>query len=193
MSEELQNAPVEQSEKSSGSTEKKDSVKYESFQKALHEKKLAQEKYELAASKIKEYEEKLMEKEQDAAKKAEYWKEKFEETSKKLEETNQTYTWNMLTGQIESKAKELGCKDTKKLLRLMDDEDLKTLSKEIGEDFKLNNDVLDGILEKNKKENFFLFKEQVSKVADSVPKSKDFRKTKRDTSEILSEYVNKLK
>jgi hypothetical protein len=196
MEESQENAPVEQPKESSGSEgkESKDFVKYESFQKLLGEKKGLQEKYHQTTEKMKELEEKLMEKDQDVQKQANYWKEKYEQTSKKLDDTQKSYTWTTLTSQVKSKAQELGCTNPDKLVRLMDDEDLRALSEEIGEDFKLNNDVLNGVLEKNKKENFFLFKDVAPKVANGMPKSKPEDKKfdpKKMSNEELKEAFKK--
>lgn len=191
------NSPVGKPEESSGSpenkTEKKDNVvKYESFEKLLGEKKSIQEKFQKTQERLQELESKLVEKEQDYEKQAEHWRTKYEETNKQLDETKKTYTWTMITNQIKSKAQDFGCKNPDKLLRLMDDEDLKTLSNEIGEGYKLNNDVLNQVLEKNKKDNYFLFENTTSKIANGTPKNVE-PKASKTKDDILSEYIKGLK
>lgn len=199
MEESQQSAPVEQPKESSGSegNESKDFVKYESFQKLLGEKKGLQEKFQATTEKMKELEEKLMEKDQDVQKQANYWKEKYETTNKKLEDTNKSYTWTMLTSQVKSKAESLGCTNSEKLIRLMDDDDLRALSQEIGEDFKLNNDVLNGIIEKNRKENYFLFKDSTPKATTGLPKGapkeKDFDPSKMSNEELREAFKKAYK
>ena len=63
MKQEENQAPVEQPEVSSGNDGKKDSVAYESFQKALHEKKQAQVKAQEMEAEIQALREQKLESE----------------------------------------------------------------------------------------------------------------------------------
>jgi hypothetical protein len=149
--------PVDQSEDTSGAPEKKDSVSFDSFQKLLKEKKSKD-------SKLSELEKELVtlrdEKNLAEGKKEEVLvsqKKRIEELEKTLRTKDQTYAWSTLTGEIKRESMKYGCKDPDKLIRLMSDDDLKSI--EVGEDFSINKDTLKEVIERSKKENYFLFGE----------------------------------
>lgn len=184
--------PVEQSKETSGDlgNEKKDVVAYDSYQKVLSEKKRAQE----SALKAQETIEKLQtEKLQAEGKKDElisHLQDKLSAVEKKLETSNKSYAWNTLTGAIKREAIKNGCTDADKLIRLMSDDDLKSIS--VGEDFSIGTDSLKSVIEKNKTENFFLFKDSTKKVVNGNPKNKIEDVEKTDLSKLSLEELKEL-
>jgi hypothetical protein len=114
------------------------------------------------------------------------YRKKTEELETALKKTKQTYAWNTVSSVIKMEATKLGCQDPDKLLRLMDNEDLQAL--EVDENFNIDREALGKILEKNKKENYFLFKESAPKMASGLPKTSSGEK-KKDLSELTKEEL----
>lgn len=164
-------APVGQEDSAGGESDKtKDSVSFDSYQKVLKEKKLYLSKYsELEAQVAQLRQEKDMA-EGNKDKVIEELKKQYQQVKTDFEKTKQNYTWSTLTGEIKREAMKHGCKDPDKLLRLMSDDDLRSL--EIGEDFSINPGGLKEIIEKNKKENHFLFESSPKSAAVGVPGKK---------------------
>ena len=180
--------PVDQSQSTSGD-EKNDVVSYESYKKALNEKKNFQ-------SKLSEYEQELQrlraEKMSAEGKKDELiqtYKKQLSEISEKLEKTNKHYAWNTLTGAIKQEAIKHGCTDPEKLIRLMDDEDLRSI--EIGENFNIDFDSVKNVIEKSKKDNFFLFKSPGKPIANGIPNTK-IVEDKKDLKDLSIDELKAL-
>lgn len=156
-------APEEQSTQTGGEVEKvKDSVSYESYQKALKEKKNFQAKYAELESMVSQLRQEKDLAEGNKEKVIEELKKQNQQLKSEYEKTKQTYAWSTLTGEIKREAIKNGCKDPDKLIKLMSDDDLRSL--EIGENFSIDPNGLKEVIEKSKKENFFLF-ESSSKTA----------------------------
>ena len=171
-----QKSPVEQASDASGKDEKKDFVAYESFQKAVSEKKNAQEKLSKYEQELQQLREEKLQREGKNEELIQTYKQRYEETNKRLEETNKKYAWSTLTGSIEREAIKHGCTDPKKLIRLMDDDDLRSI--DVGENFKINGDSLERLIEKSKKDNHFLFKTTPPLAANGNPTTKIEKKDK---------------
>lgn len=182
--------PVDQTDKASGDADKKDSVSFDSFQKALKEKKAAQ-------SKLTEYEKELeklrVEKLEAEGKKDELissYKKRLDELESKVKQKDQMYAWTTLTGEIKREAMKVGCKDPDKLIRLLSDDDLKSI--EVGEDFRINNDSLKEVIEKSKKENYFLFESSTKQVANGVPSKKAPEEPQKELSKMSLDEIKEL-
>lgn len=200
MNEEDQKAPVGQTQDASGEPEtkeskpeQKDTVDYASYAKLLKEKKAMQER----AKKADEYEQMLKEREEQELQKqgkTEELLERYKTEAQKLREEREkekkTYAWNTLTSDIKREAMVMGCKNPDKLIRLMEDEDLRSI--QIGDDMKVDRDSLKAALEKTKLENDFLFSSSTSKIANGNP-STTVREKAKDENEIFSEYIKNLK
>jgi hypothetical protein len=164
-------APVGQEDSASGESAKtKDSVSYDSYQKLLKEKKSVLSKYSELENQVAQLRQEKDMAEGNKDKVIEELKKQNQQIKSEYEKTKQTYTWSTLTGEIKREAMKHGCKDPDKLLRLMSDDDLRSL--EIGEDFSINSDGLKEIMEKNKKENHFLFESSPKAAAVGVPGKK---------------------
>lgn len=174
--EESTKSPVEQTSNASGSDESKDTVAYESYQKVLSEKKNVQAKMSEYEKELQALREEKLAREGKNEELIQTYKKKYEEASKKLEDTNKQYAWSTLTGSIKREALKQGCTDPDKLIRLMDDDDLRSI--EVGENFKINKDSLTSVIEKSKKDNHFLFKSTPPLAANGNPTTKIEKKTK---------------
>lgn len=161
--EEQQQAPVEQPANASGEAEKKDHVSFDSYQKLLREKKNFQAKYSELEGQIATLRQEKDLAEGNKDKVIEELRKQNQSLKSEYESTKKTYAWSVLTGEIKREAIKNGCKDPEKLLRLMSDDDLRSL--EIGDNFDINPASLKDLIEKNKKENHFLFESSSKSVA----------------------------
>lgn len=180
MKEENDKTPVGQSSDSSGTqgSGNDDKVAFASFQKALHEKKLAQEKLTSTEQELKVLREEKLQREGKNDQLLEEYRGTIKQISGELTSVKSNYAWSTLTGEIKREAMKSGCTDPDKLIKLMDDQDLKSLSENVGEDFSINKESLKGVIDKNKKDNFFLFKDSSKSMATGNPTTK-----KIDTNE----------
>jgi len=184
-------APVEQAEKASGETEKKDHVAYESYQKVLKEKKSFQSRLSEYEAKLQQLQEEKLSAEGKKDELIDTYRSQLNDYKSKLDSTQKTYAWNTLTGEIKREAMKHGCTDPDKLIRLMDDNDLKSI--EIGEDFSINTESLKTVIEKNKQENFFLFKNTPKVSANGNPSTKQVvENDKNDLSKLSMEEIREL-
>ena len=192
MSEEVQ-APVEQADKASGeSVEGKDSVSLASYQKVLKEKKSFQSRLSEYESKMQRLEEEKLQAEGKKEELLDNYKKRVQELESKLDKTSKSYAWNTLTGSIKTEAIKAGCKDPEKLIRLMDDEDLRAI--EIGENFAINTESLKEIIEKNKKENYFLFETSQKQASVGNPSKRPPEEPKKSIKDMtLSELKEAYK
>lgn len=189
--EENQHDPVDQSENASGTQTKdiqEDKIPYSTFKKALNEKKNVQSENENLKNRLKELENEKLKAEGKKDELLSSYEQKIKELETKYKQTNQTYAWNTLTGKIKEEALKNGCQNPDKLIKLMDDEDLNSI--EIGEDFSINYDSVKKVIEKNKKENFFLFSSSDKKIADGTPSVK---LSEKKSDDIKNLSVDELK
>jgi len=193
MSEETTSAPVEQPENTSGvnGKEQKDFVAYESFQKALNEKKTAQSKLSEYEKELQTLREEKLQREGKTEELVDTYRKQILELNESMSKKEKTYAWNTLTGEIKREALKLGCVDPDKLIRLMDDEDLRSIN--VGEDFTIDKNSLTQVIEKNKKDNFFLFNSS-NKIASAGVPSKTAPNAKEKTEQdIFEDYIKGLK
>jgi hypothetical protein len=187
MSEEVQ-APVEQADQASGETvESKDSVSLTSYQKVLKEKKSFQSRLSEYESKLQKLEEEKLHAEGKKEELLDSYKKRVQELESRLDKTNKSYAWNTLTGSIKTEAVKAGCKDPDKLIRLMDDEDLRSI--EIGDNFTINTESLKEIIEKNKKENYFLFETTPRQASVGNPSKKSPEEPKKSFKDMTREEL----
>jgi hypothetical protein len=186
-------APVEQSDATSGVSDKvNDAVSYESYKKALNEKKNYQAKLSEYEQEVQRLREEKMSAEGKKDELLSTYQKKVQDLSEKLDKTTKHYAWNTLTGEIKREAMKHGCTDPDKLIRLMDDEDLRSI--EIGENFTIDNKAIEQVIEKNKKDNFFLFKTAGKPIANGIPNTKPVDDSKEDLSKLsLDELKQRVK
>ena len=191
-------APVGQTDQTSGATDQatktnEDKVDYASYQKLLKEKKAMQEKAQEAdrlREMLREKEEQELQKKGDIEELLKRSRDEVAKVKGELQAHQQKYAWKTLTSKIELKAKEMGCLDPSKLIRLMDDVDLKSI--QIGEDLSIDAQSLESVLEKAKKENDFLFGEAPRRFANGNP-TQTPKESAKSESEIFEQYIKQLK
>lgn len=195
MVEENQNAPVGQSEETSGNSEKKaDSVAYESYMKALNEKKNAQAKLSEYEQELQKLREEKLEREGKIEELNTQYRSERDQYKSELEKTKQQYAWNSLTNSIKAEASKHGCLDTDLLIKAIEDDDLKRIN--VGEDFSIDMDSLSSVIADTKKKRPMLFKNTSVPVANGTPNTKPKPKNNlKDMSldELREAYKNSYK
>lgn len=169
MTEENKDPVGTQPEVASGTPEKKEKevVAYDSYRKAVSEKKSYQDRAAAAEAKLKEYEQQELQA-----------KGKYEELVSSLKEENsrlkndltnerKSYYWSKVENAVKTKAVEAGCVNPDKLLRLVDENSLKAL--EVDDKWNVSDKDLEFLIAEAKKENDFLFKKKSANVVDGVP------------------------
>lgn len=187
---ESKDSPVDTAQASGENQQHEDKVAYSSFQKVLNEKKTTQSKLSEVEKELAKYREKEMETQGKTQELIDGYRKRVDELESTLNKTKKTFAWNTVSNTIKAEAAKLGCQDPDKLIRLMDDQDLQALN--VDENFNLDRETLSKVLEKNKKENYFLFKESAPKAAMGVP-SNEPKKVKKTQEDILNEYVKNIR
>jgi len=191
MKDENNQAPVEQTDQTSGENSQQDQVKYETFQKILNEKKNVQGKLSEYEAELQSLREEKLQREGNHEKLIEDLRKKNTELSTNLSKKDQSYAWNTLTSEIKREAMRAGCEKPDKLIRLLDDEDLRSI--EVGENFSIDKQSLSAVLEKAKRENSFLFKSSNKITANGNPSTKIEENNKlNDLSKLSLEELKEL-
>lgn len=191
MKDENNQAPVEQTDQTSGENSQQDQVKYETFQKLLNEKKNVQGKLSEYEAELQSLREEKLQREGNHEKLIEDLRKKNTELSTNLSKKDQSYAWNTLTSEIKREAMRAGCENPDKLIRLLDDEDLRSI--EVGENFSIDKQSLSAVLEKAKRENSFLFKSSNKITANGNPSTKIEENNKlNDLSKLSMEELKEL-
>lgn len=193
--EESSNAPVEQSQETSGSeveAKKEDLVPHSTYKKVLSEKRNYMERYGQLESELQALKEEKMRSEGKTKELADTYKAKYEEAQKSLEETRNKFAWNALTNTIKAHSQKHGCKDPDGFIKLLEDEDLKRI--EVGEDFSIDTATLDSVFEDYKNKRSYIFESPRKPVANGNPtntvkeKEKDLKKM--SLAELKDLYKN---
>jgi len=174
MENENQNVPVEQPSNAGGvnGNDSKDFVKFDSYKKALDEKKRAQDDAMQMRDELEKFREQDMKRKGKTDELLNAKDKRIAELESLIKTKDQTYTWSSLTKEIKTEAIKSGCKNPEKLIKLMSDDDLKELSQNINDDFTINGEALKNVIEKNKQENYFLFESSNKKVVNGNPTTK---------------------
>ena len=165
-----------------------DVVKYESYKKVLSEAKNAKERAreleaQLEAKKMAE-----LEAQGNYQEIIEGLKGKLSETESRLITTKKQALWKDVTGAIKTEAMAAGCTHPDKLIKLLNTEDLSTLQSEDG---NLSQESVRALVEKAKKEDYYLFSKGQVPVMDATP-SAGFKVDKPDYSSMSSEEIKAL-
>lgn len=179
--------PVEQTS-TPVATEEKNQVAYESYQKVLSEKKSAQAKAEAALARAEELENENLSRTGKQDELIEKYKKQISELEGNLTKTKQSYGWNTVKSELSRIAQLEGCTNPDKLIKLMSDDDLNAI--EVGENFAIDTESVKKVIERNKKDNHFLFKTTQSAVVNSNPNNKISTKEKEmDISKLSIEEL----
>lgn len=152
------------------SKQKDDVVAYSTYSKVMGTLKKRESELNEVRSRLENIE---LEKKQAEGNKDEVIQElrsKLTDAEKAQQQIKHKYAWNTLEGQIKTAAVQQGCVNPDKLIRLLEEDDLKAI--EVGDDFRVNSDDLTRLLEKAKKDHsdIGLFGKKSVNVNDVTPK-----------------------
>ena len=182
--------PVEQTNQASGETSK-DQVAYETYKKTVESEKVARAKLASMQQALQALEEEKLQRDGKKDELLETYKKRMQELEIKHNKTQQTYAWNTLTGEIKREAMANGCLNPDKLIKLMSDDDLNSI--EVGEDFNINKDAIKEVIERNKKENSFLFSQGNKVIANGTPNKTPQAPQPKSEEDLIKAYIEKLK
>lgn len=186
--EEHDQAPAEQQNDASGTPAKsKGTVEYSTYQKTLSAEKNAKAKLSELQTELERIRQEKDLAEGNKDKVIEELRKHNDLLKSEFNKTKQTYAWSTLTGEIKREALKSGCKDPDKLIRLMSDEDLRAI--EVGDNFSIDSGSLKEVIERSKKDNYFLFESSPKQVAPGLPGKKPPEEndiTKLSKEEILA-------
>lgn len=164
------------------SRKREDVVAYDTHRKLLSEKKKTQAQLEELKKQLGQYEQQKLEAEGRKDEVIKSLRQQLSEKESILKEKDSRYAWNVVSGQIKSRATQEGCKSPDKLLRLLDKEDLSAL--EVDDNYMVNQDDLSRIIEKAKRENDFLFSARKANVNDLPPSGKVEQPEKKTVKDL---------
>lgn len=164
--------PVDSNQVTSGADEVKseqraeDVVKYESYKKVLSEAKNAKERARELEAQLEAKQTAELEAKGNFQEIIENLKSKLSETENKYMTTKKEALWKDVTGAIKNEASKAGCINPDKLIRLLDKNDFNTLQSEDG---TLMQDSVKALVEKAKKEDYYLFSKGNVPMMDATP------------------------
>lgn len=141
-----------------------DKVAYETYKRTLSEAKKFKSEAQLLKEKLNEYEQKILSDEGKKDEVIERLRKEKEDIYKSLKEKEASFAEVQVRGQVESKAKELGCVDVEALTRLVDFEGL-----DIVDGYKVSPQSLEMVLNEAKEKRPYLFSKPAPRVHDGVP------------------------
>ena len=171
---------------------KEESVSYEAYRKLLGQRKADQDRLKELESRFQSVEESKLESEGKKDELVNSLRSRLEEKEKNLQSVQQKYAMTTLTDQLKSKAIQMGCKPgyADKLIRLMDSNDLKSI--QVDDNYRVNMQDLEVVLDKAKKEVPDFFGKVVS-IADAHPTSEFKQNIKKSENDLLDDYIKGLK
>lgn len=190
--EEHDQAPGEQQDEARGAPVKsRRPVDYETYQKTLVAEKNAKARLSQLESELEKIRQEKDLAEGNKDKVIEELKKHNDLLKSEFNKTKQTYAWSTLTGEIKREALKNGCKDPDKLIRLMSDEDLSSI--EVGDNFSIDPGSLKEVIERSKKDNYFLFESSPKQAAPGLPGKKAPDQKPKTEADIFESYIKGLK
>ena len=168
--------------------QKKDVVAYESFQKSVSAEKAARKRAKELEEKLEAIENARLEKEGKHDEIIQSLRTKVSDYETTLAEERKKYLWNSVKSAVKTAAVKNGCSDPDKLLKLLDNDDFSTLKASDGD---IDPSTLNALIEKSKKENWFLFSGKEVKVNDVNPTTK-IEKGAQTEEQLFEDYINSL-
>lgn len=157
---------------SGGTTDDKDpitqpnTVSYDSFKKAVDEKKRILSENETLKKRLDEIESSKLQEEGKFKESFEKASKRASELEKELKVTKATYAYNTVRSQVVAEAAKAGCVDAEALVNLYHT-DLSELDPD--EQFNVKPESVKSLIERAQKEKAYLFQKQAPKVHSGVP------------------------
>ena len=176
----------------SGASEKKDQdmVAYQTYQKVLQEKKARDERLAEYEAKLKQYEQSDLERKGQYDSLISQLKEENNKLKQTVSERDRAYIMSKVNSAIATKALEAGCRNTDKLLRLIDKEKIESL--EVDENYNVDMRSVEFLINEAKQENDFLFKNSRVNVTDANPVDRPVVAPEKQVKDMTMEEIKNL-
>lgn len=188
MESEVNQNPEDSSSKASGEAESKQ-VSHATYLKAVETEKNLRKRAQEAETRLQELERRDMEAKGEFEKLKQSLLQENETLKKTLKQEKESYLWERVTSGIKTESLKAGCADPDKLIKLLDKNDFLSLQSE-ADGYTLKQESLKSLVEKAKKENFFLFPTQKVEINDATPKAKVEKPVKKAPSEMNQVEIN---
>jgi hypothetical protein len=179
---------VDSSTDTSGESETKGTVAYDSYRKSVAAEKTARKRAQDLEAELESIRQKELEDKGNYQQLLEQYKNKNQELELSLKKERETYAWNTVTSAIRLEAQKAGCTSPDKLIKLLDKSDFEMLQSDNG---TIKADSLGSLMDKARKENAFLFSQGSVKFNNVTPKSEIKNETKKSASEMSREEIEK--
>lgn len=179
---------VDSSTDTSGESETKGTVAYDSYRKSVAAEKTARKRAQDLEAELESIRQKELEDKGNYQQLLEQYKNKNQELELSLKKERETYAWNTVTSAIRLEAQKAGCTSPDKLIKLLDKSDFEMLQSDNG---TIKADSLGSLMDKARKENAFLFSQGSVKFNNVTPKSEIKSETKKSASEMSREEIEK--
>lgn len=167
-----------------------DVVAYETYQKTLQAEKNAKAERDRLKAELDAKKQAEMEAQGKHQELIESLRGQVKEKDELLKKTESTFYAVQIQNQLKSAAAKHGCEHPDKLLKLIDSKDYERLEFDKST-MALNNQDVESLMERLKKENEFIFKRGQARVVDGTPKA---AATTSDVSKLsVTDIKNKLK
>ena len=183
--EEVNTNPVDSTQEASSTpesnqaVEQKDVVQYESYKKVLSEAKNAKERARQLEAELETKKNAELEAQGNYQEIIENLKAKTTDLESKYRKERENALWKDVTGAIKNEATRAGCINPDKLIRLLDKSDFETLQ---ADDGQIRPESVQQLIEKAKKEDYYLFNKGTVPMMDAVPSSKINKQNHNDLS-----------
>ena len=180
---------VDSSTDTSGESETKGTVAYDSYRKSVAAEKTARKRAQDLEAELESIRQKELEDKGNYQQLLEQYKSKNQELESSLKKERDTYAWNTVTSAIRLEAQKAGCTSPDKLIKLLDKSDFEMLQTENG---SINQKSLESLIAKVRKENEQpLFSMGSVKFNNVTPKSEIKNETRKSPSEMSREEIEK--
>lgn len=172
-----------QSNSASGEPEKKeDVVKYETYKKVLAEKKSRDERLSQMETKLKAYEQRDLEHKGNYEEVVTSLREQVSDLQTQVKSRDEAYVMSKVESAIKTKALEAGCVNPDKLMRLLDNERIRSL--EVNDKYEVSAQDVDYLITEAAKDNDFLFKKSKANVVDGSPVDKPYQAAEKSVDKM---------
>lgn len=167
-------------------------VAFETFSRAVDEKKRFQSENESLKEKLASLEAQEAEKNGNTQQALDSWKERATKAEEALKTTKKTIAQEKVESHVISSLREAGCKKPEAALKIMDDKDYQTLFTDVGDNFIVGDQTLNYVIDKLKRETkeIGLFGQAAPKVIDGTPLNGGESKPKSAKEVALNKLKN---
>lgn len=167
-----------------------DTVAYDTYRKVLSEKKARDERLREMEERLQSFEQTELERKGQHEAIIKTLRDENQKLKSDLSTRDRAYVMSKVNAAITTKAVEAGCKAPDKLLRLIDREKIEAL--EIDDNYNVNSQAVEYLINEAKKENDFLFKRNSVNVQDGTPLEKPVEKPGKQIKDMTNKEIEEL-